>query len=695
MKLKRMLCLALCLALLLPAVSALAAEETGGAALRRDHVAYLQGSGGLFRPGDSLTRAETCAILYKLLEDRSMGPETSSFSDVAEGAWYAGVVAVLASRGLVTGQNGRFRPEEPMTRGELAELLLRVSPAPGGADCAFWDVAEEDPIYPAVAAAVGQGWFKGYDDGGFHPGDALTRAQAAAVFNRVLGRAADPQVLKAGDARRFTDVSAQDWFYADVTEASVAHEAEKAGDGERWTGYQKTYLLSFHFPGTTRKVLADEGTLPSGVPGHGPEGQKVLRYVTASGAEADPAGTRVTASADYYAVYPIEFTSDHRQYAYGYEDGSFQPEKAVSRAQVCVMLYASLASQAPGSLEGDPAGVTPGAWYYPAVHVLASRGVLDLNVPFRPEEPITRGELAELLSRMKATGTAEHSFRDLEPGTALWRAAAAAVERGWMSEESGAFHPDRTVTRAQAVAILNRFLNRHCDPVSAAQADSRFLFTDVSKDHWAYADILEATTSHWYGVNEDGSETWSRYWHHTEPLGEWETSEQVIAASAITNVVGFNYLGDYSYDYNLDYSDGLKEAFVNARDYSSQTEYLIWISRQNQKAYLFTGEQGNWRYDRTFVVATGSAYSPTPVSVSFTFSHAAGLYSDHYSCYPVTNFLAGTGIAFHSRLHAPLGREGWYDKTIGRPVSGGCIRMFDEDAQFIYDLPLMTTVVTY
>jgi lipoprotein-anchoring transpeptidase ErfK/SrfK len=93
-------------------------------------------------------------------------------------------------------------------------------------------------------------------------------------------------------------------------------------------------------------------------------------------------------------------------------------------------------------------------------------------------------------------------------------------------------------------------------------------------------------------------------------------------------------------------------------------------------------------------VATGADGSPTPGGVFKTTYKQPGWYTAGYDVYPVVRFYGG-GYAFHSRLYWP-GTHILQDGAIGYPVSHGCVRMYDEDIQWIYNnVPDGTTVVSY
>lgn len=142
-----------------------------------------------------------------------------------------------------------------------------------------------------------------------------------------------------------------------------------------------------------------------------------------------------------------------------------------------------------------------------------------------------------------------------------------------------------------------------------------------------------------------------------------------------------------------DYPAPVKEYFVNyVKNYTSKTKYLIWVNIWTQQVNIFTGSAGNWKLIRTADCATGKQSTPTTIGtrsvVSKTLTRSGGGYYYHHLTWTEGQ------IAFHSRLYYNGG--GFYDATIGRPVSNGCIRLYDEDCIWIYDnIPYGTTVIVY
>lgn len=200
--------------------------ETGVAELLNadDHVAFMVGDDkGNFRPNDSITRAEVAQIFYRLLKNQNVAV-TRNFDDVASDAWYAAAVNTLASMGILNGTSATaFEPERAITRAEFTAICTRFAKELKGTK-SFTDVPESFWAYSNIAAAAEFGWIVGDGTGKFNPDADITRAEAAAIVNRMLGRLSDFDAIDAGEGKRFPDVSESFWGFYDIAEATSGHD---------------------------------------------------------------------------------------------------------------------------------------------------------------------------------------------------------------------------------------------------------------------------------------------------------------------------------------------------------------------------------------------------------------------------------------------------------------------------------------
>lgn len=208
---------------------------------RDDHFAYIKGyPDGTVRPEASLTRAEAAAILYRVMEKSCVErfhAESSSFRDVPDGKWYTTYVATLEKAGvIVDSKDGNFRPNDAITRAELASMLAQFANVTGGTNT-FSDVPATHWAADYIAAAVRSGWIQGYPDGTFRPEQTIKRAEMTAMVNRALGR--DPQSasdLLEGMKTWKDNADPTTWFYLDIQEAANGHTYARKTGGEYWTG---------------------------------------------------------------------------------------------------------------------------------------------------------------------------------------------------------------------------------------------------------------------------------------------------------------------------------------------------------------------------------------------------------------------------------------------------------------------------
>ena len=203
-----------------------------------DHFAYVQGyPDGTVKPTGNITRAETAAILFRLMDDASRKTyysTKSGFRDVASGSWYNTYVATLNNAGVITdSSNGYFRPNEAITRAELAAMLAKFSETTGAANY-FNDVSAKYWAANAIAICAKLGWITGYPDGSFRPDRNVTRAELMAMINRATGRAPKSADAFLPGMKTWSDNTGDKWYYLDVQEATNSHSYTVKGS-ETWT----------------------------------------------------------------------------------------------------------------------------------------------------------------------------------------------------------------------------------------------------------------------------------------------------------------------------------------------------------------------------------------------------------------------------------------------------------------------------
>ncbi len=200
----------------------LAAGSTNAPAPTLDadtHTAYVEGyPDGTVKPNGKITRAETAAILYRLMTPQSRKAyltNDSNFHDVDFAAWYNTYVATLNAAGVITdSENGYFRPNDAITRAELAAMLAQFAKTRGGA-YTFTDVTVEHWAANAIRICANLGWINGYPDGTFRPDATITRAELMAMLNRATGR-----TPREGTRTWRDNADKSAWYYLDVQTAT-------------------------------------------------------------------------------------------------------------------------------------------------------------------------------------------------------------------------------------------------------------------------------------------------------------------------------------------------------------------------------------------------------------------------------------------------------------------------------------------
>ena len=219
--------------------------------------------------------------------------------------------------------------------------------------------------------------------------------------------------------------------------------------------------------------------------------------------------------------------SDHFAYVIGYMDGNVRPYGLISRAETTTIFFRLLKdSVRDGNLltSNTYTDVADDYWANTAISTMTGLGIVQgrSTTTFDPKAPITRAQFAAICARFdtgKSSG--EQTFTDIK-GHWAEKYIQRAAELGWIKGfEDGTFRPDTYITRAQAMTMINRVLNRIPEDESDLLPGMN-VWPDCNPGDWFYLAVQEATNSHdfehkagnyetWTGMNKDPD--WTRYEH--------------------------------------------------------------------------------------------------------------------------------------------------------------------------------------
>ncbi len=206
---------------------------------------------------------------------------------------------------------------------------------------------------------------------------------------------------------------------------------------------------------------------------------------------------------------------DHYAYIVGYPNGNVEPNGNITRAEVATIFFRLLAEEvrtANSTQSNSLSDVTRGQWFNHAVSTLSSMGIVKghNDGTFAPNAPITRAEFAAIAARFDDKNTDTSSkFTDIASHWAKNEIGIAA-NKGWINGyPDGTFRPNQYITRAEAMTLVNRVLNRLPEN-SSDLLDSMIKWPDNSDaSQWFYLAVQEATNSHYYKTKENKFEKWT------------------------------------------------------------------------------------------------------------------------------------------------------------------------------------------
>lgn len=671
-----------------PAFPDIAGHWAEDALNRAVSLGLLNGVDGKMLPDNAVKRSEAIVILNRAL-GADVADNTSGLTGTPQNAWYVNDLGKAIHLGLIDANDSR-NFDTASTRAEAFELLARAF-AYDRAEAAedelsvFTDTNNmTDAQRHAAAALVAAGIVNGETATTLNPQGQLTRAQFVTMLLRIIGtfpadtaETAQPggTLVTAAEAALTDTQSNSDYIFACDTTAIKIDGATlggrvvlKGGESAELTAGNNSSIavLAADPAGTADITLDDDSSVVTLViAGTGGavsfDGAATNIEITASGRTIDLSGMEadtltVTGSGNTIVV-------DDSIKAVAVNGGA-KNNTLTLNTSVDTLLVAGVGTRVDGSGKADTVDIR-------AINCEVSidsnsttenidKGLDGVSIQIGVPEKVLPG--GSLLTQVSFTGVTEDKICSAQ----------------WYQDGE---------------PIAN-YGNDHFE-LTAGKVSNHTTYFTFTKD-------MKTSVTMGFKLTYDNpstGETEEVYAEKTVPIenysDEWYYERDV---NRVLNLVSSVYAGNYTtaYAVNGDYSQTEKEIWINAKGYSSNTQYLLWINRAYQHVNVFQGSKGNWKMIKSFLVGTGAAGTPTPTGLTtVSYKSAGGWTTGTYTVRPVVGFYPGTGYAFHSRLCYP-GTDTEYDFSAGYPVSHGCVRMYKSDIQWIYNnIPVGTAVVIF
>lgn len=507
---------------------------------------------------------------------------------------------------------------------------------------------------PALEFCVGNAIMEGRENG-LAPDGCITRAETAALLVRLLGAGEKPNALSG-----YTDVEPQAWYYGELSAAVGAGlvrgtSASTLCPNDCLTREDACVLLSRAF-----------GILPVNA-------QSYQRFADA-------------ASVSTYARVAVSGLAE-RGFLTGYGDNTIRPKGRITRAEFAKLIYEAVTHivDTPRRLPSYSRVLYRGNEPIPEGYRISGDLILgygycggtlsgveitgQLSVCLEPGKGLELQDCqlnkVSVASCDKLTGNSRPAYLLL--GERAWAIDLSAdhVRASYSSTLEGSYK-DIIVLQGGMCLTLN------------GKADSVSLNGNYDTAQGSgYTQAVEV-----YGNNCKVTLSCGKLTDHVY-LGLYNS-----ALSTVQTVYSW-----YNYQRREPYATATMEGFVNQMGYTSDTEYLIWVSTTTTTVNVFKGSKGAWKLEKSMDCALGAPYSPTVKGTFKTFLRDNEWDFGSYKCRWVTYFYKG--YAFHSRKWSP-DYSYLVDPSINCLVSAGCVRMYDEGCYYIYStIPVGTTVVVY
>lgn len=206
--------------------------------------------------------------------------------------------------------------------------------------------------------------------------------------------------------------------------------------------------------------------------------------------------------------------TDHFAYVIGYPDGTVHPNGQITRAEVATIFFRLLRDEVRDgafTTSNSYSDVAYGKWYNNPISTMSALGIITgyPDGTFKPNKPITRAEFAAIAARFDETQSGKSAtFSDVIGHWAAKEIGIAYANEWIKGYPDGTFKPDQNITRAEAMTLINRVLERKPESPADLLTNMNKWTDNLDTSKWYYLDVQEATNSHGYTRKTFNYELW-------------------------------------------------------------------------------------------------------------------------------------------------------------------------------------------
>lgn len=206
--------------------------------------------------------------------------------------------------------------------------------------------------------------------------------------------------------------------------------------------------------------------------------------------------------------------TDHFAYVIGYPDGTVHPNGQITRAEVATIFFRLLRDEVRDgafTTSNSYSDVAYGKWYNNPISTMSALGIITgyPDGTFKPNKPITRAEFAAIAARFDETQSGKSATFSDVIGHWAAKEIGIAYYNDWIKGyPDGTFKPDQNITRAEAMTLINRVLERKPESPADLLTNMNKWTDNMDTSKWYYLDVQEATNSHGYTRKTFNYELW-------------------------------------------------------------------------------------------------------------------------------------------------------------------------------------------